>query len=729
MAVSPGTSESGAATVELELDGMTCASCAARIEKRLNRLEGVSASVNYASEQASVAFDPERASVSALIAAVEAAGYHAAIAGPTGTPSDPVGPYRRRLLGAATLSVPVVLLALAPGLRFSGWEWVALALTVPVVFWAGWPFHTAALTNARHGAATMDTLVSVGTLAAWTWSAVVLLTGLSEPVYFDTAALITTFILAGRFLEARAKRRTGEATRALLALHPQEASLWEDGEARPVPAATLRVGDRFLVRPGERIPTDGIVEEGAAAVDASLLTGEPLPVRAEPGSEVTGATILTTGRLVVRATRVGEATTLAQIGRLVNAAQAGKAQVQRLADRVAGVFVPVVIALSLATLVGWLVSGADAAAAFTHAVAVLVIACPCALGLATPTALIAGTGRGAQLGLVFSGPEVLERSRRITTVLLDKTGTVTEGRMSVVAVIAGPGHDTEGLLAAAAAAERSSEHPVGAAILAHAAATGVTVPTAEAFNNDPGLGVRAEVAGHTVTVERPPDPGDAEARLPAELRRAVVEQEAAGRTVVVVGIDGAGAGVVALADRVKPTSAEAIAGLTRLGLRPVLLTGDNPRAAGAVAATLGIDEVCAGVRPDGKVAEVQRRQRAGEVVAMVGDGINDAAALTQADLGLAIGTGSDVAIEASDLTLVSGDLRAAVDAIALARRTLSTIKANLFWAFAYNVVALPLAITGVVDPIVASAAMAASSVTVVANSLTLTRFRSSRTGA
>jgi Cu+-exporting ATPase len=717
---------SAEATVELELDGMTCAACAMRIEKRLNRIDGVSATVNFASEQATVAYDPQRSSVPALIAAVEAAGYRAEIAADAPARTDPAEPYRRRLLVGAVLSVPVVLLALLPALRFSGWEYLALALTVPIVFWAGWPFHRAALVNARHRAATMDTLVSVGTLAAWIWSALVLFSGISEPVYFDTAALITTFILSGRFLEARAKRRTGDATRALLALHPQEAWLWEDGEARPLPAARLAVGDRFLVRPGQRIPADGVVEAGTGAVDASLLSGEPLPVGVKAGDEVTGATILTTGRLIVRATRVGEETALAQIGRLVAAAQSGKAEIQRLADRVAGAFVPAVIGLSLLTLTGWLLSGADAAAAFTPAVAVLVIACPCALGLATPTALMAGTGRGAQLGVLFAGPEVLERTRKLTTVVLDKTGTLTEGQMTVAAVLPAAGVAREDLLAYAAAADRASEHPVAAAILTAARDAGVAIPDAENFANLAGVGVRAEVSGHAVTVQRPPAGAAMSSWLDPALRAELDARRQAGDTVVVVTVDGEPAGLIALTDQLKPSSAAAVAALKALGLTPMLLSGDNAAATATVAAKVGIERVGAELLPADKSAEIARLQAAGEVVAMVGDGINDAPALAQADLGLAIGSGSDLAIEAADLTLLSGDLRAAVDAIGLARRTLATIRANLFWAFAYNLVALPLAAGGVIDPIVASAAMAASSVIVVTNSLRLVRFPSIR---
>ncbi|MFN8215098.1 MAG: heavy metal translocating P-type ATPase [Solirubrobacterales bacterium] len=712
--------------VELELEGMTCASCATRIEKRLNKLEGVEATVNYATEQAAVAFDPAQASVDDLIGAVEAAGYHASLPQEALGEDDPARPWRLRLWVATALSVPLLVLAWAAPLRFAGWEWVSLALATPVVFWCGWPFHRAAALNARHLVATMDTLVSVGTVAAWTWSTVVLVGGIDEHVYFESAAVITALILLGRYLEARAKRRSGEAIRRLVELGAKQARLLREGEEVLVPVEELRAGDRFVVRPGEKVAADGVVESGSSAVDASILTGESVPVEVGPGDEVAGATINASGRLVVRATRVGSETALAQIARLVAQAQAGKADVQRLADRVSGIFVPVVIALSLLTLIGWLALGGSAAEAFTAAVAVVIIACPCALGLATPTALMVGSGRGAQLGILIKGPETLEQTREVTTVVLDKTGTITEGRMEVTDVLAGAGTREEELLRLAAAAEAASEHPIARAIAECGRERLGSLPDPERFDSSAGLGVEALVAGHQVLVGRAAFLAErgigSDGRLSAEAERL----EAAGRTVVAVAWDGRPRGLIAVADAVKATSAEAIAELKRLGLEPVLLTGDNERAAGAVAASVGIERVRAGVLPDGKAAEIRALQGSGEVVAMVGDGVNDAPALAQADLGLAIGTGADVAIEASDLTLVSGDLRAAADAIRLARRTLATIKGNLFWAFAYNVAAIPLAIAGLLNPIVAAAAMSFSSVFVVTNSLRLRRFRSSR---
>jgi Cu+-exporting ATPase len=715
--------------VELALEGMTCASCAARIEKRLNGLDGVAASVNFATEQASVAFDPERVSPDDLIGAVEAAGYHASLPREALGEEDPVRPWRARLLLAAALTAPLMALAWAPPLRFAGWEWASLALATPVVFWSGWPFHRAAALNARHLAATMDTLVSVGTLAAWTWSAVVLVGGISEDLYFDAAAAITTLILLGRYLEARAKRRSGEAIRKLVELGAKEARVLRDGEEVPVPIEELRVGDLFVVRPGEKVAADGVVESGASAVDASMLTGESVPVEVGPGAEVAGATINASGRLLVRATRVGSETALAQIARLVAQAQTGKARVQRLADRVSAVFVPIVVALSLLTLAGWLLFGGSAAAAFTAAVAVLIIACPCALGLATPTALMVGSGRGAQLGILIKGPEILEQTRQATTVVLDKTGTVTEGRMEVAALVAAAGVAEEQLLRLAAAAEGASEHPIARAIAERGRERLGALPEPERFASSAGLGVEATIEGHEALVGRPAFLAERGAGLGAELRAAAERLEDAGRTVVAVAWGGRARGLIAVADRVKPSSAAAVSELVRLGLEPVLLTGDNERAAAAVAARVGIERVLAGVLPDGKAAEIRRLQEGGAVVAMVGDGVNDAPALAQADLGLAIGTGADVAIEASDLTLVSGDLRAAADAIRLARRTLATIKGNLFWAFAYNVAAIPLAIAGLLDPIVAAAAMSFSSVFVVTNSLRLRRFGSRREAA
>jgi Cu+-exporting ATPase len=714
----------------LSIEGMTCASCAARVEKRLNGLDGVEASVNFATEQADVDFDPERASLEKLVEAVEAAGYGAAPAaqGPEAD-EDPTRPYRRRLELAIALAAPLVVLAMAPAVQFGGWEWLALALATPVVFWSGWPFHLAAALNARHAVATMDTLISLGTLAAWTWSTVVLVGGLDADVYFEVAAVITTLILLGRYFEARAKRRSGEAIRKLLELGAKEARVLRDGEEVVVPIEELRVGDRFVVRPGERVATDGVVEEGGSALDQSVLTGESVPVEVAPGDEAAGATINTYGRLVVVATRVGADTALAQIARLVAEAQAGKAQVQRLADRVSGVFVPVVIAVSLATLAGWLLLGGGAGAAFTAAVAVLIIACPCALGLATPTALMVGTGRGAQLGLLIKGPETLEQTRTVTTIVLDKTGTVTEGSMRVTAVVPAAGVEAGQLLRLAGAAESASEHPIAAAIAAHSREEQGSPPPVERFVNRAGLGVEALVEGHDVVVGRPALLAEAGVEPGGDLKAEAERLERGGETVVAVAWDGDPRGLIAVADTIKPTSAGAIGELRRLGLKPVLLTGDNERTAAAVAAQAGIERVLANVLPDEKADEVRRLQSEGETVAMVGDGVNDAPALAQADLGLAIGTGADVAIEASDLTLVSGDLRSAGDAIRLARRTLRTIKGNLFWAFAYNVAAIPLAVAGLLNPIVAAAAMSFSSLFVVGNSLRLRRFSSSRASA
>ena len=662
--------------ITLELEGMTCASCAGRIERGLNDLEGVQASVNLATEKAAVRYDESSLDVDALLAAVEAAGYRAS---PAGVREDEQrDTVRTRLALAAALTVPLALVAMVPPLQFDGWEWLAFALATPVVFVAGWPFHRAAVRNLRHRAVTMDTLVSLGTLSAWTWSTAALLFAEGADTYFEVAGVITTLILLGRFLEARARRRAGEAIRALADLS--------------VPDRGIQVGDEFVVRPGERIPTDGIVIEGESAVDRSMLTGEPLPEDTAPGDEVVGATINVSGRLVVRATRVGADTTLAQIARLVAQAQTGKAPVQRLADRVSAVFVPVVMAISVATLAGWLLATGDPADAFTAAVAVLIIACPCALGLATPTALMVGTGRGAQLGILIRGPEVLERTREVTTVVLDKTGTVTEGRVRLVENGIAPE-----ALRLAGAVEDASEHPVGRAVAEAARRHFGSLPPVDAFHNVAGRGVTGIVEGHRVEVDR----GN-------------------------VSIDGVLAGRLSVADTVKPTSAEAVAQLRGLGLAPVLLTGDSEEAARKVAKEVGVERVVAGVMPGEKADEVRRLQAAGEVVAMVGDGVNDAPALATADLGLAIGTGTDIAVDASDLTLVSGDLRAAADAIRLSRRVLATIKRNLFWAFAYNVAAIPLAVAGLLNPIVAAGAMAFSSVFVVTNSLRLRRFSSPR---
>jgi Cu+-exporting ATPase len=714
--------------VELAIEGMTCASCAARIEKRLNRLHGVEASVNYAREHAAVCFEPGQVSVEDLIASVEGAGYHASLPRKALGEDDPARPLRLRLLVAVVLAVPLVLLAMVPAVRFSGWEWVSFAVATPAVFWCGWTFHRAAVLNARHLAVTMDTLISIGTIAAWTWSTVVLFAGLSQDTYFESAAMITALILLGRFFEARAKRRSGEAIRALLELGAKEAHMLRDGREVLVAVEQLRVGDLFVVRPGEKIATDGVVESGESAVDVSMLTGESVPIEVTAGDAVAGATVNASGRLVVRASRVGSDTALAQIGRLVANAQAGKAAVQRLVDRVSGVFVPVVIGIAVATLAGWLLSGAGAAAAFSASVAVMIIACPCALGLATPTALMVGSGRGAQLGILIKGPETLEQTRQVTTIVLDKTGTVTEGQMEVAALKAVNGATEDELLRFAAAAEDASEHPIGRAIAERGRARLGALPAVEGFSSRAGFGVRALVDGHDVVVGRPAFLAEWEVDLPLELSAENEHMEATGVTVIAVAWDRSARGVIAVADRIKPTSREAILDLQRLGIEPVLLTGDNERAAAAVAERVGIARVLAGVLPDGKAAEVRRLQETGEVVAMVGDGVNDAPALARADLGLAIGTGADVAIEASDLTLVSGDLRAAGDAIRLARRTLRTIKANLFWAFAYNVAAIPLAISGLLNPMVAAGAMSFSSVFVVTNSLRLRRFHSKREG-
>jgi Cu+-exporting ATPase len=712
--------------VRLSLEGMSCASCAARIERKLNKLDGVDATVNYTTEQASVGYDPRLVEVDDLLRAIEAAGYGASLERVADDDERRTHALRVRLLAAVALSAPLTALAMLPPLQFPGWEWAALALATPVVLWAGFPFHRAALVNARHGVATMDTLISIGTLAAWGWSVVALVALDDTDTYFEVGAVITTLILLGRYFEARAKRRSSAAIRALLEFGAKDARVLRDGHEVVVPIEELERGDLFVVRPGEKIATDGIVVEGTSAVDRSMLTGEPVPVEVAPGDELAGATINASGRLVVRATRVGGETALAQIARLVEQAQAGKAPVQRLADRVSAVFVPIVLALSLATLIGWLVFGGDPQAAFTAAVAVLIIACPCALGLATPTALLVGTGRGAQLGIVIRGPETLERTRRITTIVLDKTGTVTEGRMWLADAIPADGVIRDDLLRIAGGAEDASEHPIGRAIAEGARRELGALPRAARFTNRAGLGVEAVVDGRAALVGRPELLSKQGLELSPRLARARTDGEADGHTVVAVAWDGAVRGLLVVADRVKASSRDAVDELRRLGLTPLLLTGDNERAADAVAAAVGIERVRANVLPKDKVEEVRRLQAAGEVVAMVGDGVNDAPALAQADLGLAIGTGTDVAIEASDLTLVSGDLRAAADAIRLARRTLRTIEGNLFWAFAYNVAAIPLAVAGLLNPIVAAGAMAFSSLFVVSNSLRLRRFHSRR---
>ena len=723
--------------IDLPIDGMSCAACASKIERTLNSLEGVEATVNYATEQATVRFDPVTVAPGDLVGAVEAAGYHARMPAP-----DPAGALRTRVLIAATLSLPVLLVSMIPSLQFDYWQWVALLLATPVVLWAGWPFHRAAWQGLRHGAATMDTLISLGTLSAWGWSVVALcFLGAGSPgmrmpfdvvlsrsasndrIYLEVASVVTTFILAGRYFEARARRRSGAALRALLELGAKEAAVLDaSGAEHLVPIAQLAVGDRFVVRPGEKIATDGVVEEGSSAVDQSLLTGESVPVERHPGDEVIGATVNAGGRLVVRATRVGADTAVAQIGRLVSEAQSGKAQVQRLADRVSAVFVPFVIALSLATLAFWLLDGASASFAFTASVAVLIVACPCALGLATPTALLVGTGRGAQLGIVIRGPEVLESTRTIDTIVLDKTGTVTTGRMALVDVALADGVARADVLRLVGAIEHASEHPVARAIAAAAASEVDTLPAVELFVNRDGLGVEGVVDGHALLVGRPSLLAGSGIALPPELTGAVERAQAAGRAVAAAAWDGEARAILTVSDTVKATSAEATSLLRGLGLRPVLVTGDSREAAEVVAREVEIDEVIADVLPAEKATVIRRLQAEGRVVAMVGDGVNDAPALAQADLGLAIGTGADVAIEASDLTLISGDLRGAADAIRLSRRTLATIKGNLFWAFAYNVAALPLAALGYLDPIIAGATMACSSVFVVSNSLRLRRF-------
>ncbi|MGI8631622.1 MAG: heavy metal translocating P-type ATPase [Solirubrobacterales bacterium] len=734
--------------LELPVSGMTCSSCANRVARSLNALEDVEASVNYATERATVSYDAASTEPQQLVDAVEAAGYEATLpadtpdsadAGEVAADAEP----RRRLTISAVLALPVLVLSMVPALQFDYWQWVVLALASPVVTWGAWPLHRAAWANLRHGAATMDTLVSVGVSAAYLWSLYALIFGqagetgmtmhfelvssgdATDHLYLEVAAGVTAFILAGRYFEARAKSRAGAALRALMDLGVQEASVLDaDGSERLVPIAEVTVGDRFVVRPGEKLATDGAVRDGRSAVDESLITGESVPVEKAPGDEVIGASINAGGRLVVEATRVGADTALAQIAQLVADAQSGQAPVQRLADRISAVFVPVVMVLSVATLVGWLLIDGSATRALTAAVAVLIIACPCALGLATPTALLVGTGRGAQMGLVIKGPEILESTRTVDTIVLDKTGTVTRGEMSVAEVTATPGADEGEMLRMAGALEDASEHPIAQAIARGAREAHGSLAPVEGFRNHEGLGVEGRVAGRQVRVGGPRLMADAGLEVPEHLEATRTQASARGTTAVLVAYDDAVQGVITVADRIRPTSAEAVRALQDLGLRPILLTGDAEPTARAVAEAVGIDEVIAEVMPADKVAEVRRLQAEGRVVAMVGDGVNDAPALAQADVGVSIGTGTDVAIEASDLTLISGDLRGAADALRLSRATLRTIRQNLAWAFGYNVAAIPLAAAGLLNPLIAGAAMALSSVSVVANALRLRRFRS-----
>ena len=740
--------------VELEIGGMTCASCAMRIEKKLNKLEGVVATVNYATEKAKVTV-PDGYDPALLIAEVEKTGYSAAMPVPKRRQKDSAAAdgvdeadpellsLRNRLIGSIMLTVPVIAMAMIPALQFVYWQWASLALAAPVILWAAWPFHKAAWTNLRHGTATMDTLISMGTSAAFLWSLYALFfgtagtPGMTHPfefslapsdgaanIYLEVGAGVTMFILAGRYFEKRSKKQAGAALRALLELGAKEVAVLRDGTEAKIPVEELQVGDEFIVRPGEKIATDGLVVSGTSAVDASMLTGEAVPVEVGEGDTVTGATTNVGGRLVIRATRIGSDTQLAQMAQLVENAQTGKAEVQRLADRISGVFVPIVIVIAFIALGGWLGAGFPVTAAFTAAVAVLVIACPCALGLATPTALLVGTGRGAQMGVLIKGPEVLESTRKIDTVVLDKTGTVTTGKMTLVDVSVEAGTDRDELLRLAGALEDASEHPIAQAIAKGATQEVGALPTPESFANVEGKGVQGIVDGHAVLVGRESLLAEWSQQLSSELASQKASAEAEGKTVVAVGWDGQARGILVVADTVKPTSAEAIAQFKTIGLTPILLTGDNEAVARQIAAEVGIDEVIAEVLPRDKVDVVTRLQRDGRVVAMIGDGVNDAPALAQADLGLAMGTGADVAIEASDITLVRGDLRSAVDAIRLSRKTLGTIKTNLFWAFAYNVAAVPVAALGMLNPMLAGAAMALSSVFVVGNSLRLRGFKS-----
>lgn len=726
--------------VDLEIGGMTCSSCAMRIEKKLNKLPGVSATVNYATEKAHV-YLPADISVERAIETVIASGYTATL--PVEDPADDsaeIRLLRRRLTISAVLTIPVVLMAMIPALQFDYWQWISLALATPVVLWGAWPFHRATWANIRHGAVTMDTLISLGVLAAYAWSLYALVFGGAGmigmtmefawlpsnsgqvEIYLEVATAVTVFILIGRYLEVRAKVRSGAALKALLTLGAKDVAVLRDGSEIRIPVTALVVGDLFVVRPGEKIATDGVVTEGESAVDSSLLTGEPVPVDVGPGDVVIGATINAGGRLIVQATEVGAGTQLARIARMVEQAQTGKAPVQRLADRVATIFVPIVIGLALVTLAGWLLTGHGATSAFTAAVAVLIIACPCALGLATPTALLVGTGRAAQLGIVIKGPQILESTRRIDTIVLDKTGTITTGHMSLVDVITVGALSSAEVLRLAGALEAASEHPVGRAI---AVAAGDELPTVESFESVRGLGVSGIVEGHMLAAGRPAWLSEQFAvAFDAHARATIDAHQDLGHTVIGIVVDGVPAGIAIVSDTVKPESARAIAGLRALGLRPVLLTGDNPRSAAAVAAEVGIEEVIAEVLPEEKAQTIAGLQGRGDVVAMAGDGVNDAAALALADLGLAMGTGTDAAIEAADITLVRGDLTGAVDAIRLSRKTLRIIKGNLFWAFAYNIAAIPLAMAGMLNPMVAGAAMAFSSVFVVTNSLRLRRFRS-----